>query len=174
MLMRQPGIVGLHCVTSMNALHFAFRTSSDDETRRMMMLQAAAFLPMFLAAMRGRGQVRDTRIDTLEPMEGTPRFDDVFADIGRDKPAAARKALAILQGDAAAAPSLIAQARRLIFCKGTDAHDYKFSSAALEDFFHVSPTYRNRVLAGNVFWLKGSGGQDTEVCRRTREALNRT
>ena len=174
LLMRQPGIVGLHCVTSMNALHFAFRTSSDDETRRMMMLQGAAFLPMFLAAMRGRGQVRENRIDTLEAAEGMPRSDDVFADIGRDKQSAARKAYALLQSDANAAPGLIAQARRLIFSKGTDAHDYKFSSAALEDFFHVSPTFRNRVLAGNVYWLKGSGGQDTEVCRRTREALNRT
>jgi hypothetical protein len=173
MLMRQPGIVGLHCVTSMNALHFAYRTSSDDETRRMMMLQGAAFLPQFLAAMRGRGQLRDLRIDTYEPSAEAARPDDVFAEIGRDKLRAAQKALAILQADANAGPGLIAHARRLIFCKGNDAHDYKFSSAALEDYFHVSPTYRNRVLAGNVFWLKGSGGADTEVCRRTREALNR-
>jgi hypothetical protein len=174
MLMRQPGIVGLHCVTTMNALHFAYRTSADDETRRMMMLQGAAFLPLFLAAMKGRGQMRDNpKIDAFEPAEGTPRFDDVFADIGRDKLSASRKALAILQHDSAAAPGLMAQARRLIFCKGNDAHDYKFSSAALEDYFNISPTFRNRVLAGNVFWLKGSGGNDTDVCRRTREALNR-
>ena len=45
LLMRQPGIVGLHYVTSINALHFAYQTSSNDETRRMMLLQAAAFLP---------------------------------------------------------------------------------------------------------------------------------
>ena len=174
MLMRQPGIVGLHCVTSMNALHFAFKTSADDETRRMMMLQGAAFLPMFLAAMRGRSQVPENKIDTLEPAaDGMPRVDDVFTEIGRNKQTAARKAFAILQAGTGSGPNLMAQARRLIFCKGNDAHDYKFSSAALEDYFHVSPTFRNRVLAGNVFWLKGSGGNDTEVCRRTREALNR-
>ncbi|HEX3316206.1 MAG TPA: hypothetical protein VHR72_15015 [Gemmataceae bacterium] len=174
MLMRQPGIVGLHCVTSMNALHFAYMTSADDETRRMMMLQGASFLPMFLASMRGRGQVpANPRIDVFEPAEGTPHNDDVFTDIGRDKLSASRKALKILQADPNAATSLMAQARRLVFCKGNDAHDYKFSSASLEDYFHVSPNFRNRVLAGNVFWLKGSGGADTEVCRRTREALNR-
>ena len=33
-------------------------------------------------------------------------------------------------------------ARRLIFTKGTDSHDYKFSSAALEDFYHVSPRWQ--------------------------------
>jgi hypothetical protein len=124
--------------------------------------------------MRGRGQVpANPRIDVFEPAEGTPHNDDVFTDIGRDKLRASRKALKILQADPNAATSLMAQARRLVFCKGNDAHDYKFSSASLEDYFHVSPNFRNRVLAGNVFWLKGSGGADTEVCRRTREALNR-
>ena len=39
LLMQQPGIVGLHCVTSTNALHYAFTASGNDETRRMMMLQ---------------------------------------------------------------------------------------------------------------------------------------
>ena len=32
--MRQPGIVGLHCVTTINALHFAYQTTGNDETRR--------------------------------------------------------------------------------------------------------------------------------------------
>src|SRR5262249_8986510 len=31
LLGRQPGIVGLHCVTSVNALHFGFQNSGDDE-----------------------------------------------------------------------------------------------------------------------------------------------
>ena len=55
LLMRQPGIVGLHCVTTANALHFAYGHTGNDETRRMMLLQAAAFLPMFRKAMAGRG-----------------------------------------------------------------------------------------------------------------------
>src|SRR5262249_20735012 len=41
LLMRQPGIVGLHCVTSTNALHYAYTASGNDETRRMLMLQTA-------------------------------------------------------------------------------------------------------------------------------------
>src|SRR5262249_56688463 len=70
LLMRQPGIVGLHCVTSTNALHYAYTASGNDETRRMLMLQTAAFLPMFRKAMGGRGRVRDDiRIDTLEKAE---------------------------------------------------------------------------------------------------------
>ena len=78
LLMRQPGIVALHAVTSTNALHFAFQASGDDQTRRLLLLQNAAFLPMFREAMGGRGKVGDARIDELEPVatsEGGPGAD---------------------------------------------------------------------------------------------------
>src|SRR5262249_54314674 len=42
-LMRRPNIVGLHCVTMTNALHYGFETSGNDQTRRILLLQAAAF-----------------------------------------------------------------------------------------------------------------------------------
>src|SRR5205823_10470277 len=47
LLMQQPGIIGVHCVTSANALHFGYQQSGNDETRRLLMLQAAAFLALF-------------------------------------------------------------------------------------------------------------------------------
>src|SRR5690606_20213325 len=52
LLMRQPAIVPLHAVTTSNAARFAYEASGDDETRRLLMLQNAAFLPMFRDAMR--------------------------------------------------------------------------------------------------------------------------
>ncbi len=67
---------------------------------------------------------------------------------------------------------LIDAARVLIFLKGYNAHDYKFSSAVLEDFYHVSPPWRNRYLASSVFRLRGSGGSDNRLVSRTREALS--
>jgi hypothetical protein len=66
---------------------------------------------------------------------------------------------------------LINAARRLIFLKGTNAHDYKFSSAVLEDYYKVSPAWRDRYLAASVFNLRGSGGPDNELVNRTRAAL---
>jgi hypothetical protein len=177
-LMRQPGIAGLHCVTSSNALHFAYENAASDETRRMLLLQAAAFLPLFLQAMSGRGQVRTIRLDTLETTaptaQGEAAVEEVLAEISRDKNVAARKTLALLQQDPTQAHALMAGARRLIFSKGNDSHDYKFSSAALEDYFHVSPAWRNRCLAANVFWLKGSGGADTGLSQQIRSVLSRT
>ena len=66
LLLRQPGIIALHAVTTTNALHYAYRTSGDDLTRRLLLLQNAAFLPMFREAMQGRGKVREAAIDRLE------------------------------------------------------------------------------------------------------------
>ncbi|MCI0377531.1 MAG: hypothetical protein L0215_07990 [Gemmataceae bacterium] len=175
LLMRQPGIVGLHTVTTMNALYFAYQNCANDETRRLMMLQAAAFLTLFRENMRGRGQVRELRLDTLEPAQvnGQPAqaIEDVFQEINRDRMSAARKALGLLQAHPNQAQAMLAAARRLIFSKGSDSHDYKFSSAILEDFFHSTSHWRDRFLASGMFYLRGAGGQDTGVYRRTRAAL---
>ena len=67
--------------------------------------------------------------------------------------------------------TLIDTARVLIFLKGNNAHDYKFSSATLEDFFHVTPAWRDRFLAASMFWLRGSGAPDSPLLQRTRAAL---
>jgi hypothetical protein len=176
LIMRQPGIVGIHVVTSANALHFAYQNSANDETRRLMLLQAAAFVPLFRAAMVGRGRLRDdVRIDTLEalPVDGrtAEAIEDIFSSIGQDRLTAARKTLAFLRGNRPGNQELWTTARRLIFAKGNDSHDYKFSSAALEDYFHVTPHWRDRFLATSMFNLKGSGGGDTDLYRRIRGAV---
>jgi hypothetical protein len=174
-LMRQPGIVGLHTVTTTNAMHFGYETTANDETRRYLLLQAAAFLPMFRQAMRGRGNLPEQpHIDTFEPAarpEGPRAIEEIFTELSRDRQGAARKALALVQADRQQVEPLLTAARRLIFVRGTDSHDYKFSSAALEDYYHVTPAWRDRYLAGCMFWLKGAGGADTPLYRRTRAAL---
>ncbi len=173
LLMKQPGIVGLHTLTTTNALAFGYSTTSNDETRRLLMLQAASFLPMFRQRMGNLPAA--PRIDTLEPGElmgqGQAAIDDIFATASTSKLGAARKTLALLQNQREQLAPMMTTARRLIFAKGTDSHDYKFSSAALEDFYHVTPEWRNRFLAASLFWLKGSGGNDTPLLQRTRAAF---
>ena len=65
----------------------------------------------------------------------------------------------------------IDEIRRRIFLKGTDAHHYKFSSAVLEDFEHVSPKWRNHFLALSMYNLKGSGDRNNGLVDRIRGAL---
>lgn len=176
LLVRQPGIVGLHAVTSTNALHYAFTASQNDETKRLLLLQNAAFLPLFRGAMEGRGRVADVDVRALEPISpaagDSGALGEIFGDISSDRMLAARKTLAYARQHSDAKPFIDA-ARLLVFLKGNDAHDYKFSSALLEDFAHVSPGWRDRYLAAGVFSLPGSGEADNKLVERTRAALAR-
>ena len=173
LLMRQPGIVGLHTLTTANALRYAYGAVGDEETRKLLMLQAISFLPMFRSAMTGRGKVAEAPIDKLEAADYAkpPTVDGVFATLSTNKPEAARMALGYLAGDPARAKAITDAGRLLTFLKGTDSHDYKYSSAVLEDYAHVSPAARDRFLAASLFWLKGSAGPDAAVVGRIRTAL---
>ena len=177
LLMRQPGIVALHAVTSTNALHFAYRESGDDETRRLLLLQNAAFVTMFRDAMNGRGGVKDLTIDQLsqtEPIYENKSIDQIFVDLNKDPMLAAREVLSYLKqpsADAGTARDFMDAARVLVFLKGNDAHDYKFSSAVLEDYYHVSPEWRDVYLASNIFKLRSSRDRDNALVERTRAAF---
>ena len=61
--------------------------------------------------------------------------------------------------------------RLLVFFKGTNSHDYKFSSAAFEDYALLSPGWRERYLATSVFNLRGAGDRDNGLSERVRAAL---
>ena len=102
---------------------------------------------------------------------GPAAVEEIMADVSGNKEAAARKVLALLDGKDVAPEGLMTAARRLIFLKGSDSHDYKFSSAALEDYYHATPAWRKQFLAASVFWLKGSGDKDNDLVKRARAAL---
>lgn len=174
LLMRQPGIVGLHAVTTTNALHYAFRTCGDETTRQLILLQNAAFLPMFREAMRRRGKVRTRALDQIgEGIEKAPALDEIFHDVRADNDRAAAGALAFLnEHGATGAQQFVRTARQLIFQKGRDSHDYKFSSAVLEDYYHLSPSLQNQFLAASVYNLRGSQDADSGLLERTRQALS--
>jgi hypothetical protein len=160
-------------VTSSNALRYAYATSGDERTRQLLLLQNVAFLPLFHEAMRGRGSVADRRIDQLQPEpvagERDQALSDIFSAMSRNRGEAASGILGYLQQENA--ESLIDEARRLVFLKGTDSHDYKFSSAVLEDYYCVSPAWRDKYLASAAFHLRGSETRDNQLVERVRSAL---
>jgi hypothetical protein len=169
LLVRRPGLVSLHACTSTNALHFAFQNTANDETRRLLLLQNAAFLTLF----RGGDSLKGVKLDELQPANSDKEansLDEIFADVSRDRMSAARKILTYVKENPEPT-DFINSARRLIFLKGNNSHDYKFSSAVLEDFHHVSAAWRDRFLAASVFNLRGSGDKDNSLVNRTRAAL---
>jgi hypothetical protein len=175
LVMRKPGILALHAATTTNALHFAYKTVGDENTRLLLMLQNASFMPLFRQGAIDRGGELDAgTIETLTPQsledKGAAGVEEIFANLSTDRGTATRKALAFLKGGSRAR-ELIDAARVLIFLKGDDAHDYKFSSAVLEDYYHLSPAVRDVYLASSLSLLTGSGKADNGLVQRTRAAF---
>ena len=127
----------------------------------------------FVPFLRG-GARSGARVDQLTAVEpstpGDQAITEIFSAVSSDKPAAARKILGYLSRNGNA-KALLHAANRLIFLKGNDSHDYKFSAAVLEDFNHLSPMWRERYLAASVFWLNGSGAPENDLVERARRAL---
>jgi hypothetical protein len=67
--------------------------------------------------------------------------------------------------------AVVDHARRLIFSKGRDAHDYKFNSAVLEDVEHLGPEWRDRYLAASLHYLKGTNSPESGLPGRVRAAM---
>ena len=128
-------------------------------------------MPLF----RGGSKDKGIHIDTLEPLatksNGAEAVDEIFAEISNDKLAASRKILSWMKDNSDPKPIADA-ARRLIFLKGRDAHDYKFSSAVMEDYKAMAPQWRDRYLAASAFFLRGAGDSDNDLVKRTRAALS--
>jgi hypothetical protein len=137
-------------------------------------LQAAAFLPQFREAMRGRGQVRDIKI--VEQLSDHKRessnvtLETTLAAIRRNTTNAAELAAQWL-AEGNNPQALLDATRRLVFFKGNDSHDYKFSSAVLEDYHLISPNWRNHFLAGSTSQLRGSQERDNGLIARIVETL---
>ena len=172
LLVRSPGIIALHAMTSANALHYIYGASGDETTRKLALLQGAGWVPLF----RGRAQPRNTvNLDAVEPIapaEGDA-LGDVFATAHSDRTKAAAKAVAYLERGGSA-DDFFAVARRLIFHKGRDSHDYKYGAAAWEEYRLASdPRWRAPLVAATLAQLPDPESDDSRLMKRAREAVGR-
>ena len=171
--MRQPGIVGLHSLTTANAMRYVWGNVADENIRKQLLLQACSFNALFREAALGRGELANRAYDTILQSDGeNTDVQSILTDISSDRVRAAQRLYNYLAAGGSSV-EFIDNARRLLFSKGRDAHDYKFCSAVLEDFTHVSPAWRNAFLAMSVFNLKGSGHPDSNLLERAQAALSR-
>lgn len=173
-MMRKPGIVALHAVTSANSLHYIYGASGDDTTRRLALLQAAGWQPLYRDRNKAAG---GAKIDSLEAAgpdtHGDEAVGEVFAEINQSRSKAAEKALGYLT-HGGSADLLFAAARRMIIMKGRDSHDYKYGAAAWEECVLASdPKWRAPLAAAMMFNLPGARTPDSGLINRAREAVGR-
>lgn len=181
LMMRQPGIFGLHTVTSANALHYAFRMSAQAETRLLLLLQAIGWMGQFRNFMASTKQkLNEIKITELQAGAIAASADEaareIMATVSRQKEYAARaaeaagKAFKFAQAYPEAEPFLQA-ARRVVITRAAEAHDYKYPAAIFEDYALVAREWRPHMLAAAVYYLHGSAAPESPVMQRARAAI---
>ncbi len=171
LMMRQPGIYGIHTVTSVNGLRYAYEMAADPETRLLLLLQGVGWMGQFQQFMAGRnGGLKEVRIDELAPATAPAQPAEVLNFVGTDSPKAAAQAMALAERPADVA-QFVQAAYRLIFRKGTDAHDYKYAAAIFEDVDLVSPAWKPHMLATAVYHLRGATLPDSPLMERAVDAI---
>ena len=174
LLMRQPGIVALHAVTTTNALAYTYRRVASPELRLQLLLQNASYIGMFCQRVMS-GKNRPERVSDFVtapiPEDNSIALQQVIKTIAKDNDLSARSLIGLLSREPNMARPFMDRARQMVFLKGTDSHDYKFSSALMEDYFHLSPALRTQYLAMSVFKLNGPSQPDTPLLPRLRACL---
>ena len=169
LMLKQSGIISVHANTSVNALHYAYRHVGHPGTRRLILLQAAAFLPLFRDLLGV--ERRELRIDTVDALDqgqdSGSALEDIFATVSVDRVDAARKTLGYLGAGGAELP-FMNLARQYVVDRNTGYHDYKFAEAAFENAAAMESPWRQRYLASSVLYLNGSADKPNETVARAR------
>jgi hypothetical protein len=170
LLLRAPGLLAVHPMTTINAFHHAFSASRVEQTRRLILLQAASWLPQFRDELRRRVRLADgPSIDTLQPLAGTPA-DDPFSEASRDRRIAGALSRA---SEPEGAAGYVQRTRSLVLRKGDETHHYKYSVAAIEEHGKAHSKWAPRLLAASAAYLPGERDADAEVYVRIRRLLDR-
>jgi hypothetical protein len=173
LMMRNPGIISIHATTAANSLHYIFHASGDDLTRRLALLQAVGWQPLYRDRAKSANLIE---IDTLKPAErialGDEAVGEIFATINDNRGQAAAKTVAYLDRGGSTG-RLFDAARRMIFHKGTDSHDYKYGAAIWEECLAATePKWHAPLAAAAMFNLPGATTRDSPLMIRAREAVS--
>jgi len=173
LMMRNPGIISIHATTAANSLHYIFHASGDDLTRRLALLQAVGWQPLYRDRAKSANPIE---IDTLKPAErialGDEAVGEIFATINDNRGQAAAKTVAYLDRGGSTG-RLFDAARRMILHKGTDSHDYKYGAAIWEECLAATePKWHAPLAAAAMFNLPGATTRDSPLMIRAREAVS--
>ena len=162
LMMRTPTIAGVHPVTSVNALHHIYAASSRESTRRVALLQAAAWMPLFADLLETRHSPRgDPRpIETLD--EDALRSERDPFQIRAVKKAGGRAFAAVREQGV---EPFMRRSLELLSRKADNDHDYKFAVAALEELQKAHPQCRPYLASASMRYLAGEDRADSDVMR---------
>lgn len=173
LLMNSPGIIALHATTASNSLHYIYNASGDDTTRRLALLQAVGWQPLYRDRTKAQNPVA---LDKLEPAGHGPTPGDeavgaIFDAVSGDRKKAGALALDYV-ARGGSTDHVFAAARSLIFRKGRDSHDYKYAAALCEEAIHATDrAWQAPMIAAAMSQFPGSKTPDSPLMIQAREAV---
>ena len=176
-MLRRRGFGAVHAVTSVNALHFAFRMARSTETRLFLLLQAVGWMAHFAREIRladdpgaGPSILELSAPNARIPDDPTATAESIVSATATAPNDAARAAFAYARRHPNH-PALFSAARRLVFTRATDTHDYKYPAAAFEDIPSVSPAWRPHMLAASMLHIPAPNAPESQLILRAKEAV---
>jgi len=135
-----------------------------------LVLQNTAFIGHFRESAESRGKLPPNKIDEITPASPHGEVTELLRRDGGKTNASAAAVLGYLN-DGGDPNVLMHRARELVFHKGNDAHDYKYSAALLEDYYARSPQWRDRIMAAGSALLPDENAKDTDLAARVHDAF---
>ena len=169
LVMRRNNIVAVHANTTADAMRYCYAASAADAARRLLLLQAVAFMPRFRELASPRANASNRRIDSVEPLPAES-LDEMFETLGQSRYRAVRQALGWLETGG----NPVALADRLRWyatLKNRGTHDIKFTEAMLENHRQLRFGWRNRLLAASLMYANASSVPDDETVLRAQSLL---
>jgi hypothetical protein len=170
-VMGSGAIVGIHAVTSANALHHAYLAAATPESRLLVLLQAAGWMTQF----RTWAEEREKSLRTLSITELVPHSDATDTDAVLSRPASEADQTASqmlrLARDPSARQKFLAGALRTTIPKADEVHYYKYLAALIEDIPLVSAEWQPHLTAASLYYMKRGDDREPASMTRARKAL---
>ena len=168
---RSAGIVGIHAVTSANALHHAYNSATTPESRLLLLLQAAGWMAQFRTWAHAREKsLRSLSITDLDPNAERADPETIVSRSAAEVDKASAELVALAR-DIPARRRFFAAALRSTIPRANEVHYYKYMAALIEDVPLVSNEWQPHLTAATLYYMKRPDEPEAEPISRARKAL---
>lgn len=156
---RDPGILAVHALTSLNALRYAAAHARAPRTQAMALLQTASWLVAYRDFLSQRDGYDEEApgIDAIEAAEGEPAAQAVYAAATDGAKGAAGLALAAARKGTGELETAV---RSTCLRKVREHHEFKYAAALLEEMGAAGADIAPRLFAASLGYLRKPSDAD--------------
>ncbi len=166
---RREALLPVHAVTVTGAFGHAWRTSRGDRTRRLMVLQAAAWQADLGAWLEDNDCIAE-RTKPIDALDADAPAAPESIEALFEEPSASR-ARALLERQPAQTGRFVARLQRNLIHTAVEHHQHKYAAAFAEEASLADPRWRPLLLAPALPYMPASAEPATEFTRRALATL---